>query len=69
MKGGGVVEIIALILIIVLVSLTGTKKGNRARQAAQNPNLAQGMQNSKLGQAIKAAAPTAESVKPLDGKK
>ena len=55
MKGGGVVEIIALILIIVLVSLTGTKKGNRARQAAQNPNLAQGMQNSKLGQAIKAA--------------
>ena len=48
-------EIIALILIIVLVSLTGTKKGNRARQAAQNPNLAQGMQNSKLGQAIKAA--------------
>ena len=48
-------EIIALILIIVLVSLTGTKKGNRARQAAQNPNLAQGMQNSKLGQAIKVA--------------
>ncbi len=48
-------EIIALILIIVFVSLSGTKKGKRARGAARNPNLAQGLQSSKLAQAVQAA--------------
>ena len=53
-------EIIALILIIVLVSLTGSKKGKRARPAARNPDLAQGLQSSKLAQAVKARAADAE---------
>lgn len=48
-------EVIALILIVALVMLNGAKKGNRARQADRSPNLAQGLQNSKLAQAVKAA--------------